>query len=437
MNNSAKALNICYILLLIAALLIIFTAIPSNEVQVRKDFHLFYTAAHVLLLKGPLYAGDHHTYIYPPLFAFLLTPLVHFSETWAHGIWIGMNIGFLTIISWLGLKILQTGFQIKCSPWQAIAACSLTVLLMHSQMLYEFREGQNDILILLGFTLALYWLQRWPRLAGMVLGLISDIKYQALVMLPFFLFRARWRAIAGILLGVLAGALIPALLVGWRLNLTYLQTALRGFANMASPISATDLAVSKVPSILWEPNCSITSALARLFYHQGWAIHNALICALVLATLVFWLIRRIFQQHGIAFIWRKPLANPQQETALMALEWQIVLVVMLVFSPECLRRHLILTYHLTLLAVLLFCFPRPQLKRWPILVAIACSQLAEMHIALSQTFTSDSLGLPGLGYLVFLLIMIPSTLSYYQNLYPGQPVTQLVDQDELSVAKNF
>jgi glycosyl transferase family 87 len=434
MNKMQK--NGCYILLLIAALLVIFTAIPSSEVQIRKDFHHSYVAAHALVSGAPLYEGDHRVYIYPPLYAFLLTPITHFPESVAHGIWIGVSVLLLAIVSVLGLRILQFGFQIKCTPWQAIGACSLTVLLMHTQMLYEFREGQNDILILLGFTLALYWLQRRPRIAGIALGLITDIKYQALVMLPFFLFRARFRTIVGLLLGILAGAFIPAMMIGWRLNLTYLQTALHGFANMAAPAPSANLAVSHMPSILWESNCSITSALARLFYHHGWSIQSALICALILAVLVFFLIRHSFQKNGIPFIWRRPFANPQQETALMTLEWQAVLVCMLVFSPECIRRHLILAYHLNLLAVLLFFFPRPQVRRWPILLAIAFSQLAEMHIALTRTLTSDIVGLPGLGYLIFLLIMIPNILNYYQNLYRSQPVTEPAGENHLLIQVN-
>ena len=59
-----------------------------------------------------------------------------------------MNVVLLISISVFVFRILQSAFKIHCTRWQAVGACSLTMLFMHTQMIFEFKECQNDLLVL-------------------------------------------------------------------------------------------------------------------------------------------------------------------------------------------------------------------------------------------------------------------------------------------------
>ena len=396
------------VLFSILAILAILNIARTGLFQTDKDFHLFYAAAHALLSGSPLYAGEQGAaYIYPPFYAFLITPLAHLPETVAANLWQGVNVGLLVLCCIFGVSVFNDAFQLNLTWRQSMGAGAITILLMYNPLFHEFLQGQNDILILFGCTLALYLLDRHPWSAGIILGLIINIKYQALFLLPLLLLRARWRTAGGLAAGVMAGALLPALLIGWQLNLDYLQIALRGMAHIANGATAAHSPAAQVPSILWWGNVSITNGLARIFHDQGWAIENALMLAFGLAAASFWLLWHIYQKNNMPFIWRK-------ETAAMSLEWNAVLVLMLVFSPECSRRHLLLIFNLNLVAVLMILYPRPPVKRWLVVIATVIGVIGEGRISLAphSLYNTDFLGLPGWGYLIFLLIIVSQGLRY-------------------------
>ena len=422
--------NCWHILLVIAGILFILLAVSIDLHRLfilhdRHDFEIFYDAARTLIQGGNLYQIDHGAYIYPPFFAFILTPLGHLSPKFAHVIWMCVNIGLTVLILILGFRILASGFKLIFSRWQAAGACALALLLSQDQILREFGQCQNDLLILAGFTLALYWLDRKPLIAGALLGLITDIKYQALFFLPFLLFRARWRTTIGILAGILIGALLPALMIGWSRNLEYLQIALRGLLNLNASTLATDHAA--IPTILWTGNVSISSGLARIFVMLNWSINDALILTLLIASVSFYFLWWSFKSRGVTFIWRTPhtFKNPQQEKAIINLEWCTLLVCMLVFSPECARRHMVLLLNVNLLAAVMLLFPRQHVKRWPVLVAIIIAQLGQFRFGFFPGFpTGDFVGLPGWSFLVFMFILINNALAYYRDVYPAAHITK-------------
>ena len=420
--------NCWHVLLLVSSLLIIAIALWNDAYRPYGDFNVAYQAARKILLgTSPYEQGGF--YIYPPFYAFLLTPLAKLPESIARWIWLSTNVVFIVFISMLAFRVLVYGFQLKVTGWQAIGACALTVLLTQDLILHVFAEGQNDLLILLGFVLALYWLDRQPFAAGIILGLIALIKYQALFFLPFLIFRARWRVVAGLIVGMVIAALLPAVIIGWHRNLEYLQIALQGFATIAQT-SADGNTLAKIPSILWIGNMSISNGIARLFHAQGWPIQSAMIFVAIIAGLVFIFLWKTFQNSNVPFIWRSPLTlgNPQQETAIMNLEWSVLLLCMLIFSPNCARRHLVLLFGFNLMAVMMLLFPQPAIKRWPIVLAIVITLVAQCNFSWA-IFPFNSfflgrpgpyLGLPGWGYLIFLLIMTPKVLAYYRNVY-GKP----------------
>jgi hypothetical protein len=406
------------ILLVIASVLVIVIAV-YRSVKGNNDFYIFYHAAQSLLQGIPLYQEQDINYVYPPFFASVLIPLTYFSPFVAHFIALCINVLLIVLILILGFRVLAVRLQLKFNLWQAAGACALALLLSQDLILREFKECQNDLLILAGFTLCLYWLDRKPLVAGAILGFIIDIKYQALLFIPFLLLRARWRAALGLVVGMIAGLLMPALLIGWNLNINYLGFALRGLVNIIEPTDTHTFA-AHIPSIFWYGNVSICNGLARVFHIHGWPIEAALIIIVALAGVVFLWLWNQFQKSGIPFIWRPPhsLGDPQKEQTIINLEWAILLTCFLIFSPQCTRRHLILLLNVHLLAVVMLLFPRPGVKRWPVIVALLIAQLGQFRWGLVHGWPDgDTLGLPGWGFLIFLLLIVRANLAYYKNIY--------------------
>ncbi len=386
------------------------------------DFYDFYEGARALLSGTYLYRSGFGGYIYPPFFAFTLTPLAHYSEKFAHLVWLGVDISLLILILMMGFRILASGLQLTYNRWQAIGACSLTILLSYDQLRWNLIHGQTNLLILAGFVFALYWLDRKPVLAGIVLGLISNIKYQALFFLPFLLLRARWRMAIGLVAGAVTAALAPALMIGWRLNLDYLLVALRGITSMTNSTKLPVSYAAKVPKMLWKGNISISSSVTRFFLDHGWSKDSAYLFVLALACLIFLLLWWMFKRQGVAFIWRTPptLGNPQQEKIIINLEWCAMLLCMLILSPQCTRLHLILLLNFNLFAVVMLWFPRAGVKSWPVLAGILISQFTLIFpsawLGLPNT-AWDYYGGPCWGLLIFLLLVINGALAYYRDVY--------------------
>lgn len=407
----------------IAAMIVVLDAARANLFTIKDDFDVTYNAAHALLIGGDPYLVNGYSYIYPPFFAFLMMPLTLLPERAAHTLLIFINIILIGLNLWLALKVLASAFKLKLNRWQAIGVCSLAVLLTQDNIFQEFNYCQNDLMVLFGMTLALYWLQRYPEIAGVILGLVANIKYQTLVFFPLLIFRARWRVLAGLAAGLTVAGLLPAVLIGWGRNLQELKFALQGVMNVVGVAAVSRTDVARVPSILWKGNVSITSGLGRIFNHFGLTISDTLFVIAMLMGLVFIVLWKIFRRHHIPFLWRTPqrLGNDHQENAIISLEWWVAVLVMIVFSPECTRRHLVLALCFNLLPAIMLLFPQPGLKRWPIVLAIISAQIGQLRFGLWGVPTGDIIGLPGWGYLFSLLLVAYSTMDYYLTIYNHKP----------------
>ena len=297
----------------------------------------------------------------------------------------------------------------------------MAVLLTHDPIFREFDQCQNDLLILFGFTLSLYWSLRYPETAGIILGCIANIKYQALIFIPLLILRAYWRMLIGLVVGLIAAALLPAVMIGWERNLEYLLFAWHGIVNMVSTASenGTDIA-ARMPSILWGYNISITSGLARIFYSYGQTVVDALCVAAILMGSLLIILAKIFSQYDIPFFWRSPQGGGdfKNQTAIANLEWWSLVLVMLIFSPQCSMRHLVLLLNYNLLIAVMLLFPRPGIKRWSLILAPLFIQIGQFRFGFGFSF-GDFVGLPSWGYLLSLPIVFNHTLL---TLHSYQPV---------------
>jgi hypothetical protein len=193
------------------------------------DFGVYLHAARLMtsgenIYLTPTRPGD-LSYIYPPLFAFLMIPLT----------WIPVNAA---IVLWTLFSVVLVGWIIKAFT-ELLSGCpfsqlsletrwtiaTLSILLTSRYILHHLDRGQANILELALAVAGITLLERAdpkPVLAGITLGFSIVVKLITLPLTLWYVLRNS-RSAAGIGIGVAAGALIPAVYLGWHRNLALLQ----------------------------------------------------------------------------------------------------------------------------------------------------------------------------------------------------------------------
>ncbi|HEY4330412.1 MAG TPA: glycosyltransferase 87 family protein, partial [Phycisphaerae bacterium] len=239
--------------------------------------------------------------------------------------------------------------------WHAVLTISvLAAILGIDKIRGELQMLQTNTLVLLAMMLGLLLLDKRPAWAGAALGFAINVKYQALALLLYLLFRRRWKAAGATILWAAAWGLLPSISVGFRQDLNYLAQGFTGVLRLMGVHTAADAAnIEPIGSGL---SISITSAAARfLTAHQitmSPFIPSGIIALAWLAVLA-WCYHR---QKVPAILWPRARAQTNLPFAgLAAMEWLAVIAAVLAFSPQTNTRHLVLTTLMFILGwVLLF-----------------------------------------------------------------------------------
>jgi alpha-1,2-mannosyltransferase len=320
-----------------------------------NTFSVFYYAAKALESGGDIYrshppGSDRPEYVYPPLFALLVAPLVHFTAATATRIWTVVDACLTVLALVMGARETARRFQIPPIGSVLVTIAAGGLLLGIGELKTELGTSQTDTLVLVSFVLALSSLDRWPGLCGLALGFSANIKYQTLIALPYLLITRRWRAAASTALSATGFALLPGLVTGFARNREFLRQAVGGLVHFAS--IHTEGAASTVP-LTWIRSISLTSAMARGLEYWGVNPSRAFLLAPVVACGLGGIAALLYRRHRI------PMAPRVSEIAsggaalesVVAVEWTGLMVAWLVFGPEVSRRHMYVLLLMHMLAV--------------------------------------------------------------------------------------
>ncbi len=397
--------HLIFILLAITLVVYFICCLFSRYTSERiNDYYHFYFAAQAITEGQDLYRSGMGGYVYPPFFAFLLTPLAYLSYKTGDIVWLFINtLIFLTAL-FFGVHAFISRLQLKLDGWQIFQIGLLAAMVTYVQILTVLRAGQSDALVLLGLVLGLFFLDRKPFLAGLIWGITGLIKYQALLFLPLLLFRKRWSEAIGLLVGAAFAALLPAIAVGWERNLHYLCIAVKGLFLMKGITHNTSVVhFAAVPSITWLDNISITSALTRFFENfeilKIYVVLPLTALALILLFTIVW----IYRKQGFSFFKNTP-------DYLFKMEWCVWLMLILMFSPQCLRRHtvLLLCVHLPMAMMIM---TKPLRTSFGLLIFLGCSLFAFNY----QTYVWSYIGAPMWVLLFLMLYFVKASLSFYKE----------------------
>lgn len=319
------------------------------------DFPIFWTAAQAMSSGESLEAAGEIGYVYPPLFAAMLSLLVPLGQGGAAIVWSAAS--FLILISALliGARDAVERWGLVRRPIGIVAVALIGGLLTIILFRAVFRGGQSDHLLVFGFAVGLSFVDRRPALAGLALGMAANIKYTALGMVPLLLMRRKYKAAAWTVGSSIGWAMVPALISGWRLNLENLALAARGFLKVLGVEPDPGEVAANLPEIGLARSVSLTSLFSRwLLPVQGHAVLYASVAVAALACLSvgWWLYHRSGRS-----LWTTPVMARPSDAAVFSLEWAGLVVAMLVFSPQTQVRHLVVLVGVHLIAA-------AMLMRW-------------------------------------------------------------------------
>ena len=346
------------------------------------DVRIYYDAAMALRTGQDMLAAwnpEHPlTYIYPPLLAIIFIPLTYLPLEPAAAVWTVVNVALLFLCLLIGGKevMRRTGGRQDVATLPVILLCS--ALYFFSRIKAELDQGQVDFLVLLGVTLGLVWLRRMPLLCGLILGVVANIKYQTVIFVPYFLLRGWWQSLIGFVVGALAAAFSGSLLIGWTLNLEYLQ---RAFSGVAELFGVSYDAADK-PMIFpteWVDSVSLTSTFARWSMAAGWgdtAGYMMVVMAAVICVVIGW---GLYVSTGNPLFrgryGRSGRVNPDHGI-LVLIEWAGLMVAAIAFAPQTKMRHLAVLVLVVMFMFQLLVVRRPGIPRWPLLISAVIFFLA-------------------------------------------------------------
>ncbi|MDD5349966.1 MAG: glycosyltransferase family 87 protein [Chthoniobacteraceae bacterium] len=359
MDGSPRRLILSlFCLLYLVAALAGYARVSRGTLAASGDFHHFYHAAAAMTEGANIYASGERGYIYPPLVAFLFQPLAALPLGKAASLWLLVNAALLAGAAWAAARTAAARLGTERLKQSAALAALLGSLLLFDKIRADIRLGQTDGLVILPIALALLFLDKRPRLAGLLLGLSGAVKYISLVFVPYLLLRKRWAAAASTVFSWIAWMLLPALSVGWNVNRSYIASALGGFGAMLDPsvggaragAGSAPGAVAGIAGVVWERSISLTSALTRACADHGpLATYGAVLAAALACLALGW---------GLAWKARVPLwkgrgvpadSQPRLQSV-VACEWWGLLAATLLFSPQTTARHFVLLLPLAVLA---------------------------------------------------------------------------------------
>jgi hypothetical protein len=320
---------ILIILLFIAFLLVYFFWVKKD----MTDFGVCYQGGKRILEGETLYrvSDGHLQYKYSPPSAIFFSLFSLLSYEIAKLIWYLSELIFLYLILILSYKLLPSKLKKK----GAIIVFSLLILAKFYAR--EIELGQVNIFIILILVLMLVAvLEKKDVLAGLLWGLTLFFKPYALVFLPYFLLKKRFKlTITGIVV-IILGLMSPVIFYGFKGNIIVLKDWFTTLSQSTSPLLASF------------DNASIHSFFLNVFPAQKTKLALAFIMGVILVVTLSFL--------GMMFLGKKKgLKKPE------VLEFSFLFILIPFLSP-------LGWYYNYLYSILAVVFLLNDLEKFPLLL---------------------------------------------------------------------
>jgi len=238
MNVMIRKKNIIIAIVIFLIFLLLFLFKIKNEMT---DFEVCYKAGKRILLNENLYrlSDGHEQFKYLPFSAYLFIPFTFFPLTIAKGIWY-----FIVLITYF-LSLYFSYYLISEKRKKAWVLILLTFLILAKFFGRELQLGQvNCLIILLLLLILIKMLENKEFLSSFLWAFTLPIKPYALIFLPYFIIKKRFKIVLYGLLFFVIILFLPSIQYGikgnflllykWRENLSLTTPFLLGSYDNAS-----------------------------------------------------------------------------------------------------------------------------------------------------------------------------------------------------------
>lgn len=317
-----------------------FTGVTSFLKGRTGDYIHLYHAGEAVLQGEDIYASHEGKFVYPSTLALLFAPQALLPYETAGALWAFLNTTLMAVGLLLVVRILQQIPELQAS-WTRLAmagAACATAFVLADKFLGGVKLGQTDsvefLLVLGGLILT----GKRPLTAGLLLGLAFNLKYRALIFLPYLLFRRDFKTAGAFAGGAILFAILPAVFYGWDDQMAYLTTAHGALFNMGANTTA-HLEEARIFGLTWIRSVSLPSAFGRMTELAGGPTSLAfgLVGLVGLGLLAIW--QRMYARADTKLFRVDPIPSGQAPDLLRVTEWFVLTGAMLAFSPQSTTRH--------------------------------------------------------------------------------------------------
>jgi alpha-1,2-mannosyltransferase len=380
-----------------AGLLLLFVVLGvkySSKVSERRSAILRWRPQ-VLQLADGVDLSARFNYPNPPIMAVLLYPLMRLPPWWTALAWFALKVG-MTLLAFRWAFRLTEDPQRPFPFWAKALAVALTLRPVMSDL-----DHGNVNLFILFLVIACLTLYRHRRdlLAGGVLALAIACKITPALLVPYFLWKRSWRALAGCAVGLALffwPGVVPAVILGREHNEKQLAS---WYEVMVHPFVEGEVTSE-------HPNQSLPGLVARLATHspsfgvwvngdrdyQPTHYHNLL--ALDPET-AGWAVKGCMALFALLVVWtcRTPVPGTREEGGAtaggnwrLAAEFALILVGMLLFSERTWKHHCVTL----LLPFTVICYHLAVRRELRALLAGALAVVAGLMASTSSIFGDRS-----------------------------------------------
>lgn len=321
-----------------------------------------------------------YNYPNPPIMALLLEPLAELPPLVGSLTWFYLKVGMAIIVFWWAFQLVETPDR----PFP-LWGKGLVVLLSLRPIMGDLMHGNVNLFILFLVAAALVAYQnRRDFLAGLLLALAIACKVTPALFVPYFLWKRSWKTLLGCLAGlVLFLLVIPGLSLGFEKNAGLLGN---WYEKMVEPYLVQGEVTPEhnnqsLPGLLYRllsHKPSFTSYVNDIYTPKEF--HN--IVDLDPAVLR-WILKGCMLVFALLVIWVCRTPPTERQTWLLAAEFAMVLLGMLLFSERTWKHHCVtLVVPFTVLAYYLSTQRPGPVLRWYLV-----GTLAAVVVLMSTTST--------------------------------------------------
>jgi alpha-1,2-mannosyltransferase len=314
---------------------------------------------------------ERYTYPNPPIMPLLLTPIAELPPVLAALSWFGLKLGMAFIGFWCCFRLVEAPGH-PLPQWGKAAVIALSL----KPVMGDLSHGNVNLFILFLVVGGLYaFRNRHDFTAGVAVALAIACKVTPALLVPYFLWKRAWRALAGCVAGLaLFLFLVPGVFLGMERNAHLLASWYRCMVEpyVGQGLVTTEHINQSLPGLIYRWGSHSPSAYDKegrpLEYVNLWDFDPRLLNGLV---------KLFMASFGAIILWTCRTPISARVSWRLAAEYSLVILGMLLFSERTWKHHCVtLMLPFTVLVYYLAaCDPGVALRRYLVATVVGVEVL--------------------------------------------------------------